>query len=296
MITAKQVKELRDITGAGMLDCKKALEQTNGDVQKAVIYLREKGMASAAKKESRIAAEGLANGVINGNEALLYEVNSETDFVAKNTLFLDLIDRLGTILLNHKAHSTEEALEVVDGGMKVSDILAEATATIGEKITLRRVTSVVKTDEQRFGFYKHQGGRIASLVVVDGSEEVAHNLAMHVAAQKPIYLTDKEIDPAYIESERQILLNQALQENKNEAKPKPENIISKMVEGRLNKQLKDICLIHQPYVKDPGVSVSEYLRSEKANIESFVRLEVGEGLEKRSEDFRSEVEAQLKGK
>lgn len=296
MITAKQVKELRDITGAGMLDCKKALEQTNGDVQKAVIYLREKGMASAAKKESRIAAEGLANGVINGNEAFLYEVNSETDFVAKNTLFLDLIDRLGDILSKHKTSSTEEALEVVDGGMKVSDILAEATATIGEKITLRRVTKVVKADEQRFGFYKHQGGRIASLVVVEGSEEVAHNLAMHVAAQKPIYLTDKEIDPSYIESERQILLNQALQENKNETKPKPENIISKMVEGRLNKQLKDICLIHQPYVKDPNISVSEYLRSEKANIESFVRLEVGEGLEKRSEDFRSEVEAQLKGK
>ncbi|MFA5720309.1 MAG: translation elongation factor Ts [Acholeplasmataceae bacterium] len=296
MITAKQVKELRDITGAGMLDCKKALEQTNGDVEKAVIYLREKGMASAAKKESRIAAEGLCSGVLLDNEAIVYEVNSETDFVAKNDKFLELIDTIGNILVNSNVSNDEEALNLVTDGKKMSDLLAEATATIGEKITLRRVSRVAKDASQRFGFYKHQGGRIVSLVVVEGSEEVAHNLAMHVAAQKPKYLTEDEIDQNFIDQERQILLNQALQENKTEAKPKPEHIVSKIVEGRLNKQLKEICLIYQPYVKDPSISVTDYLKQEKAQIVRFLRLEVGEGIEKRQEDFAAEVEAQLKGK
>lgn len=296
MITAKQVKELRDITGAGMLDCKKALEETNGDIEKAVIYLREKGMASAAKKESRIAAEGLCSGVLLENEAIVFELNSETDFVAKNEKFLSLIDTIGNILVNSNVTNDKETLALVHDGKKMTDILAEATATIGEKITLRRVSRVHKEADQTFGFYKHQGGRIVSLVVVKGSEEVAHNLAMHVAAQNPKYLTEAEIDPAFIESERQILLNQALQENKSEKKPKPEHIIGKMVEGRLNKQLKEICLVYQPYVKDPNISVTDYLKSEKAEIISFLRLEVGEGIEKRQEDFAAEVEAQLKGK
>lgn len=292
-ITAKQVKELRDLTGAGMLDCKKALVETNGDVEKAVIYLREKGMASAQKKESRIAAEGLGNFIFENNTAMIYEVNSETDFVAKNEQFLKLIDTIGDALISAKPENTEEALEVVYQGETVETILKNATASIGEKITLRRVQRVTKQDDETFGAYKHMGGKIVSLVVVKGSEEVAKNLAMHVAAQKPKYLTEAEIEPAFIESEKHILLNQALEENKQEAKPKPENIIEKIVLGRLNKQLKDLCLVFQPYVKDPNISVTQYLNQEKASVLSFVRLEVGEGIEKRQEDFAAEVQAQL---
>ncbi len=296
MITAKQVKELRDLTGAGMLDCKKALEETNGDIQKAVVYLREKGMASAAKKESRIAAEGLCNGLIKGNEALVYEINSETDFVSKNEQFLTLVDTIGDALLNSNVTNDEEAHNLVYKGQTVADLLKEATATIGEKITLRRVSRVKKEDIETFGLYKHQGGRIVSLVVVSGDKEVAHNMAMHVAAQKPKYLDETEIDEEFIAAERQILLNQAIEENKNEKKPKPEHILGRIVEGRLNKQLKEVCLVDQPYVKDPNISVTEYLKSEKAEVKSFLRLEVGEGIQKREEDFRAEVEAQLKGK
>lgn len=292
-ITAKQVKELRDLTGAGMLDCKKALVETNGDVEKAVIYLREKGMASAQKKESRIAAEGLGNFVFEDNTAIVYEVNSETDFVAKNEQFLKLIDTIGDALISAKPENTEEALEVVYQGETVETILKNATASIGEKITLRRVQRVTKLNDETFGAYKHMGGKIVSLVVVKGSEEVAKNLAMHVAAQKPKYLTEAEIEPAFIESEKHILLNQALEENKQEAKPKPENIIEKIVLGRLNKQLKDLCLVFQPYVKDPNISVTQYLKQEKASVVRFVRLEVGEGIEKRQEDFAAEVQAQL---
>ena len=295
MVTAKQVKELRDITGAGMLDCKKALESSNGDIEKAIDYLREKGMASAAKKEARIAAEGLCNGVITGNSVILYEVNSETDFVAKNEKFLGLLEEVGEALSAGNIDSTEAALKYEYKDKTIETLLKEATATIGEKITLRRVTRIVKENEQTFGFYKHMGGKIVSLVVVEGSEEVAKNLAMHVAAQKPAYLTEKDIDDEFIKSERQILLNQALAENKEEAKPKPDNIIERIVEGRLNKQLKEICLVYQPYVKDPNISVAEYLKTEKAQILKFVRLEVGEGIAKREEDFAAEVEAQLKG-
>ncbi len=296
MVTAKQVKELRDLTGAGMLDCKKALVETNGDVEKAVIYLREKGIASAHKKESRIAAEGLCNGVMENNVAVLYEVNSETDFVAKNEKFLGLIEEIGEALITSGVENTEEALNYEYKGKTIELILQEATATIGEKITLRRVTRVVKENNEVFGFYKHMGGRIVALVVTTGDEEVAKNLAMHVAAQKPTYLTEADISEEFIASERQILLNQALEENKTEAKPKPENIIERMVEGRLNKQLKDICLVFQPYVKEPSISVTDYLKGENAEVKSFLRLEVGEGLQKREEDFAAEVEAQLQGK
>ncbi|MDD2260412.1 MAG: translation elongation factor Ts [Acholeplasmataceae bacterium] len=295
MITAKQVKELRDLTGAGMLDCKKALEETNGDIEQAVIYLREKGIAKAAKKGARIAAEGLTNGIVEGNKAVLYEVNSETDFVSKNEQFLNLIDTVGTVLFNNTVNSDEEALKLESNGESLETVLANATATIGEKITLRRVKTIIKEDNQTFGFYKHMGGKISALALVVGDEEVAKNIAMHVAAQNPKYLTQDEIEQSVIEQERSILLNQALEENKTAEKPKPENIIEKMVEGRLNKELKEVCLVNQAYVKDPNISVSEYLKQNKASVKLFVRLEVGEGIEKRKEDFAAEVQAQIKG-
>ncbi len=295
MITAKQVKELRDLTGAGMLDCKKALEETNGDIEQAVIYLREKGIAKAAKKGARIAAEGLTNGIVEGNKAVLYEVNSETDFVSKNEQFLNLIDTVGTVLFNNTVNSDEEALKLESNGESLETVLANATATIGEKITLRRVKTIIKEDNQTFGFYKHMGGKISALALVEGDEELAKNIAMHVAAQNPKYLTQDEIEQSVIEQERSILLNQALEENKTAEKPKPENIIEKMVEGRLNKELKEVCLVNQAYVKDPNISVSEYLKQNKASVKLFVRLEVGEGIEKRKEDFAAEVQAQIKG-
>jgi len=295
MITAKQVKELRDLTGAGMLDCKKALEETNGDIEQAVIYLREKGIAKAAKKGARIAAEGLTNGIVEGNKAVLYEVNSETDFVSKNEQFLNLIDTVGTVLFNNTVNSDEEALKLESNGESLETVLANATATIGEKITLRRVKTIIKEDNQTFGFYKHMGGKISALALVVGDEEVAKNIAMHVAAQNPKYLTQDEIEQSVIEQERSILLNQALEENKTAEKPKPENIIEKMVEGRLNKELKEVCLVNQAYVKDPNISVQEYLKQNKASVKLFVRLEVGEGIEKRKEDFAAEVQAQIKG-
>lgn len=293
-ITAKQVKELRDLTGAGMMDCKKALMETNGDMDKAVVYLREKGIASAAKKVSRVAAEGLVNVVFEDNMAILYELNSETDFVAKNENFLKLIDKVGEALLAAKPNNTEEALASTYEGKVLEESLKEATAAIGENIQLRRVTKVVKEDGQEFGFYKHMGGSIIALVTVDNNEEVAKNLAMHVAALKPIYLAKEDVDADYIKSEKEILLNQALQENKEEAKPKPENIIAKMVEGRLNKQLEEICLLEQAYVKDGDLKIKQYLKNEKVNIINFNRLEVGEGIEKRVEDFAAEVSGQIK--
>ncbi|NLN50968.1 MAG: elongation factor Ts [Acholeplasmataceae bacterium] len=294
VITAKQVKALRDITGAGMLDCKKALEQTGGDIDKAVIYLREKGIAQAAKKSSRIAAEGLCNGVVDNNTIILYEVNSETDFVAKNQKFLQLIATVGEALLASKPNNTEEALEVVYQDKTIAELLVEATSSIGEKITLRRVSKLTKEASQTFGFYKHMGGKIVTAVVVKGSEEVAKNLAMHVAAQKPVYLNQSLIDESFIASEKEILYNQAIEENKKESKPKPENIIERMVAGRLNKQLKEISLVDQAYVRDPNITVSNYLKSENAKIFTFLRLEVGEGIEKREEDFAAEVSAQMK--
>lgn len=293
-ITAKQVKELRELTGAGMMDCKKALVETNGDMEKAIIYLREKGIASAAKKVSRVAREGLANVVFSDNMAILYEVNSETDFVAKNEKFLDLVDYIGKALLEAKPENTEEALAYVYEGKTLEETLKEATSTIGENIQLRRVTKVVKKDEEVFGSYKHMGGSIVSIVSVIGSEEVAKNIAMHVAALNPKYLSKDDVEEEFIVSEKQILLNQALEENKTEAKPKPENIIERIVEGRLNKQLEEVCLLEQTYVKDGDLKIKQYIKNENATIISYNRLEVGEGIEKREEDFAAEVSGQIK--
>lgn len=289
MITAQLVKELRDRTGAGMLDCKKALEATNGDVSAAVDYLREKGIAKAEKKADRIAAEGLCNVVINGNEAIIFELNSETDFVSKNEQFLNLIDQVGQSLIHSSVTNTDEALALEVNGKSVSILLKEATATIGENITLRRVTRVVKTDTQGFGSYKHMGGRIVALTVLEKSdEETAKDIAMHVAAQKPQYLNRGQVDAQTLEHERHILTQQALAEGK------PANIVEKMIEGRLNKFLKDITLVDQPFVKDPDQTVAQYLTSKNNQALSFVRLEVGEGIEKKQEDFAAEVMSQVR--
>lgn len=285
-ITAQMVKELRQKTGAGMMDCKRALQETKGNIDEAVDYLREKGIAKAAKKSGRIAAEGLCRVIIKGNEAVIFELNSETDFVAKNNKFLDLLDNIGNILINSNVENTQEALAITTEGITLEIILANATATIGEKLSLRRVSRIVKTDEQGFGSYLHMGGRIAVLTVVSIDDvEVAKDMAMHVAAQKPIYLDRSQIDEETLKHETHILTQQALSEGK------PANIVDKMVIGRLNKYLQNICLVDQGFVKDPDTKVSSYLKSRGASILSFVRLEVGEGIEKKEEDFAAEVAA-----
>lgn len=288
-ITASLVKELRDKTGAGMMDCKKALQATDGDLDKAVDWLREKGIAKAAKKQSRIAAEGVCSVLTDGNQALVFELNCETDFVAKNDNFQALVDAIGATLLASDASNLDEALELDHDGKKLEDVLVEATAKIGEKISLRRVQRFTKSDSASFGAYNHMGGKIVSLTIVDNvDEEVAKDVSMHVAALNPRYLHQDDISDDVIAHEKQILTAEALNEGK------PEHIVEKMVLGRLNKYLKEICLVNQPFVKDPDVTVEQFVKNNGGNVLSFVRLEVGEGIEKKQEDFAAEVASQLK--
>src|SRR5690554_5843226 len=289
-ITAQMVKELRERTGAGMLDCKKALEATNGDIEKAVDYLRERGQAQAAKKSGRVAAEGLANVLIDGNEAVVFELNAETDFVAKNKEFLALLDKVGNVILKSDVTNTEDALQISVDGNTLEQLLIESTAKIGEKITLRRVTRVTKEDNQGFGSYVHMGGRIVALAVLEeDSEEVGKDIAMHIAASNPKFLNRDAVDQDTLEHEKEVLTNQALQEGK------PANIVEKMVVGRLNKFLEEICLVDQPFVKDSDIKVKQFLKDNNNNVLTFVRLEVGEGIEKKEEDFAAEVAAVTKG-
>ena len=287
-VTAAMVKELREKTGAGMMDCKKALVETNGDMSAAIDYLREHGIAKAAKKADRVAAEGLCSVAIDGNTAVIFELNSETDFVAKNEQFLNLLNKVGQVLVANKPATVEEALEVVVDGKTVSEMLVEATSTIGEKITLRRVTLVEKAEGEVFGSYMHMGGRIAALVVVDGKEEVAKDLAMHAAAINPKYLTREEVSAEEVAREREILAQEALNEGK------PAAIVEKMVEGRLRKFFADVCMLEQPFVKDGDVTVEKYVKNNNSEAKLFVRLEVGEGIEKVVTNFAEEVMSQVR--
>ena len=292
-VTPLMVKELREKTGAGMLDCKKALEATECNIEEAITWLREKGIAKAEKKASRVAAEGLCSVVVEGNNAVVFEVNSETDFVAQNEKFTSLLAKVGEILIASDAECTNCALEVVVDGKTLKEIILEASGTIGEKLSLRRVQRVTKTEGQVFGAYKHMGGRIVTLVLLQGNdEEVAKDIAMHVAALGPKYVSSEEISAEEVAKEREILLAQALNENETAAKPKPQQIIEKMVEGRLVKNFKEICLLDQPFVKNPDQTVATYVKSKGCSVVSFVRLAVGEGIEKEVVDFAAEVAAQ----
>ena len=289
-VTAQMVKELREKTGAGMLDCKKALDATDGNIEEAITWLREKGIAKAAKKESRVAAEGLCNVAIDGNKAVIYEVNSETDFVSKNTQFLDVLETIGKALL---ASDSEDYLNITYNGETINNILISATATIGEKISLRRVTRVTKTDSENFGAYKHAGGRIAVLTLIDGgSADVAKDIAMHVAAINPRYLSAANVPAEELDKEKAI----QIAEMKNDPKManKPEKVLENIVNGKLAKYKKEICLLDQPFVKNPDLTVDQFAKSEKCSIKSYIRLEVGEGIEKVESDFVAEVMAQVK--
>ena len=292
-VTPLMVKELREKTGAGMLDCKKALEASNCDIEEAIKWLREKGIAKAEKKASRVAAEGLCSFAFSGNSAVVFEMNSETDFVAQNEKFTSLIAKVGEVIANSDAQCTNCALEINVDGKTLNEVILEASGTIGEKISLRRVQRFVKNEGQVFGAYKHMGGRIVSLVLLDGSDaECAKDIAMHIAALGPKYVSSEQISAEEVAKEREILLAQALNENETATKPKPQQIIEKMVEGRLVKNFKEICLLDQPFVKNPDQTVAAYVKSKGCNVVSFVRLVVGEGIEKEVVDFAAEVAAQ----
>ena len=293
-VTAQMVKELREKTSAGMLDCKKALVATDGDMEAAVTWLREKGIAKAEKKAGVVAAEGLCSYAINGNKAVLFELNSQTDFVAQNAKFIALLDKVGEILVNSNATDDASALQVEAEGKNLETIILEASGVIGEKISLRRVTVLNKADDEVFGAYKHSGGRIAVIVVLKGTDEaVAKDIAMHVAALNPKYVSKDNIPAEVISKERDVILAAALEENAKSAKPKPENIIAeRIVPGRLEKNLKEICLLSQEFVKNPDQTVEQYLAQNKSSVTTFVRLEVGEGIEKVETDFAAEVAAQ----
>ena len=293
-ITAQMVKDLREKTSAGMLDCKKALTATDGDMEAAVTWLREKGIAKAVKKEGAIAAEGLCSYAIKGNKAVVFELNSQTDFVAQNAKFVDLLNKVGEIIVNSDATCTECALKVEAEGKDLNTIILEASGVIGEKISLRRVTVLEKTDAQVFGAYKHAGGRIVVVAVLDGNDEVvAKDVAMHVAAMGPRYVSKDDIPAEEVAKEREIILATALNENATSPKPKPEQIIAdKIVPGRLEKSLKEICLLSQQFVKNPDQTVEAYVAGAKSKVVTFIRLAVGEGIEKQEVDFAAEVAAQ----
>ena len=290
MFKASDVKELREKTGAGMLDCKKALEENNGDMEKAVDWLREKGIAKAAKKESRIAAEGLCQIKTEGNTAVILEVNSETDFVAKNEEFTNFVDYLADQILANDVATVEDVLAIEDGGETINDKLVALVAKIGEKISFRRFDVITKSDDEIFGTYKHMGGKIGVIVVVKGAnEEVAKDVAMQACAMNPTGLNRDSIPAEVIEREAKIIKEQVMAEGK------PEDIAEKMVTGRLNKFYKEVCLVEQAFIKDSGMSVADYVKNNGGEVLSMLRIAVGEGIEKRQDNFAEEVMAQING-
>lgn len=293
-ITAQMVKELREKTSAGMLDCKKALAATDGNMEEAVTWLREKGIAKAVKKESAVAAEGLCSYAISGNKCVVFELNSQTDFVAQNEKFINLLEKVGKVLSESNVTNTEEALALDVDGKDLNTVILEASGVIGEKITLRRVSVITKNDNEVFGAYKHMKGRIVTVVVVTGNDDtVAKDVAMHVAALNPKYVSKDDVPADVIAKEKEIILAAALNENAQSAKPKPEKIVEeKIVPGRLEKNLKEICLLSQAFVKNPDQTVEAYVNGAKSSVVTFVRLEVGEGIEKQVNDFAAEVAAQ----
>ncbi len=289
-ISASMVRDLREASGAGMMDCKKALSECNGDMEAAMDYLREKGIAKAEKKGSRIAAEGLANIFVEGNKAVILEVNSETDFVSKNEEFTTMIEVIGTAILKSDVTTLEEALQISLEEGTISDLIVAKTAKIGEKLSLRRIEVVLKENDEVFGSYLHMGGKIAVLSVLKGANEaVAKDVSMQSAAMKPSYVFTSDVPEDVVLREREVLKEQAMNEGK------PADIAEKMVEGRLNKFYKEICLAEQAFIKDGDVSVSTYVKNNGGEIKSMIRYEVGEGMEHRSDNFAEEVMNQVNG-
>ncbi|PQP78116.1 elongation factor Ts [Spiroplasma sp. ChiS] len=293
-VTAQLVKELRDRTGAGMLDCKKALEATDGNIEEAITWLREKGITKAAKKSDRVAAEGLVGLVTKGDKTAIFEVNSETDFVAKNKQFLDLMATVGETLINNDPKTVEDALKVSVNGEPLETVIVHAIATIGEKITLRRFKTVHLKTDQSLGVYLHSNNRIATVLIFSGKidETIGKQLAMHVSAMRPQFISRDDISVDFLNSEKAILTAEAKNNPKNAGKP--DNILEKMVEGRLNKQLAEISFLDQVFVVNPDQKISDVIKANNVNVVDIIRYEVGEGIEKEKVDFASEVMAQVR--
>jgi len=304
-ITAAMVKELRETTGAGMVDCKNALVETNGNMEKAMEFLREKGLAAAAKKSGRIAAEGLVMSFVSadGKQGSIVEVNSETDFVAKNESFREFVEQVAHIAMNAEIMTVEQLLESpwINSEGTVKDALTNKIAVIGENLTIRRKEAYGKQGSGALVSYIHGGGRVAVLIELacdkegDSLVDAGKNLAMQIAAMNPKFVQRGDVPQEFIAKEREILKQQALNEGK------PEKIVEKMVEGRLTKSLSDVCLLEQEYVKDGDLTVAKYLDAvgqelgAPVSVKRFVRYETGEGIEKKEENFAEEVSKAMQG-
>ena len=291
MFTAQDVKSLREKTGAGMMDCKKALQETNGDMEEAITWLREKGISKAAKKASRIAAEGLTKAVEKGNKAAIIEVNSETDFVAKNEAFTSFVEDLAKTLVESNVTTLDEANELKINDETVADTIISLTAKIGEKISFRRFEVVEKNDNEVFGIYSHMGGKITTLVVLDGAtSEVAKDVAMHTAAMRPSYLNSEEVPSDVLDKEKNIMKEQLLNEGK------PEDRIEQILVGKVKKFYEEVCLENQIFIKaENKETVGKFVEQNGGKLVKMVRYEVGEGMEKRNENFAEEVANQING-
>ena len=291
-MSAAQVKELRERTGAGILDCKKALEEANGDIEKAIDILRQKGIAKAQKKQSRIAAEGLTAIYENENKAVILEVNSETDFVSKNDKFKDLIANIGNTVLNSNAKTLEEAMELKYNDGTINDYIIAETAVIGEKLSFRRFELVEKADDENFGIYIHLGGKISTLAVVKGGDKaLAKSLAMQITAMNPKYMTEEEVPEEVKAREMSVIKEQIA----NEKKDVTAEVAEKMANGRLNKFFKEICLLDQEYIDDSKKNVKTFLEENHMQVVNYIRYEVGEGIEKKVDNFAEEVMNQING-
>ena len=293
-ITAGQVKELRELTGAGMMDCKKALSECDGDIEQAIDWLRKQGIAKSEKKAGRTAAEGLTKIKIDGDKAAIVEVNAETDFVAKNDKFLELLDETVNVILDKEPSDVEAALALPTAEGTLNDAFINAVAIIGENIKLRRFEIVKKNADEAFGSYVHMGGTISAITVLKGNDDpqVAKNMAMQVASMTPTYVSRNDMPQDVVEHERSI--QQELVKNDESLANKPDKVKEGIVEGRVSKALKEMCLVDQEYFLESDKTVGAYLKEQGAEVVKFVRFKVGEGIEKKEDNFAAEVAAMMK--
>ncbi|MGL5591279.1 MAG: translation elongation factor Ts [Mycoplasmoidaceae bacterium] len=291
MADAKLVKELRNITQAGFLDCQKALDSTNGNMEEAVKILKEKGIAKAEKKSNAVATEGVTDTLVDGNKALIIEVNSQTDFVAQNEIFLNLVNEMKKIILNKEITDVNLVENLVlSNGQTIKDASIEATSKIGEKISFRRANIIKKDADSTFGIYTHYNKKYSSIVVInkDVNDNIAKDVAMHVGAMNPKFLNKENVDQAWLQNEKELLIKKTIDEGK------PKEFAEKIVEGRVGKLLAEYCLVDQPFVKEPNLTVGKYVsNSNNAEILSMIRYELGDGIVKEEVDFAAEVAAQM---
>lgn len=288
-INAEKIKELRNRTQAGFMDCKKALEESDNDIDKAIAWLREKGISKAAKKANAIAAEGQTIVLEDKDDCVILEVNSQTDFVSKNNDFVKFVDDVAKLILKNK--STKDIDNMVLPSKKtVGETAIDLTATIGEKISVRRAELFFKNSNQSFGIYQHFNNRVSAMVLIEGnvSKEVGKDVAMQVASMNPKFVNSNEVDQEWKETEEKLLIQKTIEEGK------PKEFAEKIVKGRMGKILAEVCLDDQPFIKDNGITISQYLSKNKGKVLKMVRYEVGEGIEKEETNFADEVKAQMK--